>query len=116
LQHRKRDVELHNDIDALFNLALAYEDLKMFGEAAGIWKQAQNIDPADPDIQQGYQQCSELAQSTKSKKTRGVANVGQTPKTFDLGLNCPTTKWLGPTLLGNMTMAHFLENYYEKQV
>jgi tetratricopeptide (TPR) repeat protein len=56
LEHRKTEAVLFADVDAYYNLALAYEKAGHDEQALEIWQKAVSIAPDDQDIVQMLQQ------------------------------------------------------------
>ena len=56
LQHRKRDAEIYNDLDAHYNLAFAFEKNGREDEAHASLKDALRLDPTDLDVQSKLEQ------------------------------------------------------------
>lgn len=58
-----KDADKHGDADSLYNLAIAYEDVSKFSQAAVVWKKLNALDPHDSEVKELLQQCqaNELA-------------------------------------------------------
>jgi tetratricopeptide (TPR) repeat protein len=73
LEHRKRDSEIYDDVDANFNLAVSFEDLGQYNDAVRSWKRAHSLSPNDEDIISAHGQCIDKAKEETENRPCAVS-------------------------------------------